>query len=124
MLQGLCGHNPTFVVETELQKDIRWWATLLERYNGVTMIPDVIWVKPDTVIATYTSLGGGGGVNCQLMGYFHFEFPLYLLEETHHINRLELECLVVAVKLWGPFLDSNRILLYCANEAAVTVVNS
>ncbi len=42
VLRGLHGHYPIFVVETEMQKDIRWWATFLERYNGVSMIPDVI----------------------------------------------------------------------------------
>ncbi len=73
---GLRGRNPTFVVETDMQKDIRWWATFLERYNGVSMIPNVIWAKPDMVIATDACLGGGGEVNCQLKEYFHFEFPL------------------------------------------------
>ncbi len=88
------------------------------------MIPDVIWAKPDTVIATDACLGGGGGVNCMLKEYFHFEFPLYLLEETHNINRLQLVFLVVAVKLWGHCLEGKCILLYCDNEATVAVVNS
>ncbi len=76
------------------------------------------------VIATDACLGGGRGVNCQLKEYCHFEFPLYLLEDTHHINRLELVCLVVAVKLCSHCLEGKRILLYCDNEATVTVVNS
>ncbi len=31
---------------------------------------------------------------------------------------------MVAVKLWGHCLEGKRILLYCDNEATVTVVNS
>ncbi len=72
MLRCLRGRNPTFVVDTEMQKDIRCWATFLERYNGVSMIPDVICAKPDTVISTDAYLGGAGGFNCQLKEYFHF----------------------------------------------------
>lgn len=63
------------------------------------MIPDVTWAKPDVVIATDYYLGGGGGVNLQLKQYFHFEFDLYMLKETHHVNQLELVCVVVVVKL-------------------------
>ncbi len=47
-----------------------------------------------------------------------------MAEETHHINRLELACVVVTVNLCSHCLQGRRILLNCDDEAIVTVINS
>ncbi len=58
------------------------------------------------------------------MEFFHFTFPQTVHEQNHHINTLELACLTVAVKLWGPYLMGQKVKVRCDNEATVSVVNT
>ncbi len=100
VLRHLEGHNPSFEVEPEMIKDLNWWDTFIDHYNGISMIPQAVWAKPDSVIATNACLGGVGGINLQRKELFHFTFPQTVCEQNHHIDTLELACLTVAVKLW------------------------
>jgi hypothetical protein len=124
VLRGLNGRNPTFTVNIEIRKDVRWWAAFMETYNGVSIIPEPSFSKPDSVIATDACLGGAGGVNLLQKQFFHFSFPEFILNERHHINRLELICLVIAVKVWQEYLEGCKLLIRCDNEATVRVVNT
>lgn len=123
-LKGLEGREGSFDVEVELKRDLRWWKAFLVQFNGVSVIPDMIWTKPDTILASDACLTGGGAVNWERKEFFHFTFPPDILSEGHHISRLELIVLTMAVKVWGQFLRGRRVGLKCDNEACVWVVNS
>ena len=90
----------------------------------MSIIPDYIWSKPDSVLATDACLDGAGGVFWPRREYYHFSFPRAFKCQEHHINVLELVGLVVSIKLWGSYLKGQRVLLHCDNESTVTVVNS
>ena len=124
VLRGLEGRSSSFVVDEEFSKDVMWWSSLLEWYNGVSIIPDVLWAKPDSVLATDACLEGAGGVNLVRREFFHFVFPDWVLAQQHHINVLELVVLTVAVKLWGEDLLGMKVQVKCDNEATVSVVNT
>ena len=46
------------------------------------------------------------------------------LENSLHINALELLTLTVALKVWGSRLRGKRIVVFCDNMASVQVLNS
>ena len=48
------------VVSQEFHKDVRWWLNYLSKFNGVRMIPPVVWCEPDSQLATDACLTGGG----------------------------------------------------------------
>jgi hypothetical protein len=92
----------------------------MECYNGVSVIPEVDWSSPDGVFASDACLTGGGAMWEDQ--FCHFTFPGKFL--GWHINALELLTVVVVTKLWGTNWKGLRILIYCDNEASVTVINS
>ncbi len=68
-------------------------------FNGVSIIPEIIWTKPDIVLAIDACLEGARGVYWERKELFHFTLPHEVLCENHHIRRLELAVLTVAVGL-------------------------
>lgn len=123
-LRSISGRNPTFNVDKEILKDVTWWRYFMSSYNGVSLMLQPGWKKPDSVIATDACLSGGGGINLHLKQYFHFQFPPKFLCKPYHINTLELIVLVVALKLWGTSLTGHRVLMRCDNESTVSMINS
>ncbi len=109
-------------LDLEVQKDFRWWAEFLPLYNGVSMLPMEDWSEPDAVLATDACLAGCGGVSGGC--FFHATFPEAISKQGLHINALELLTLTVALKLWGPQLKGERIVVLCDNMASVQVLNS
>ena len=109
-------------VPLDFLKDARWWRIYIARYNGISMMPLANWSAPDCVFSCDACLSGCGGWSGQ--EYFHASFPRCILEQNLHINALELLTIVICIKVWGDSWTSKRILVYCDNEASVTVLNS
>jgi len=61
VLSKLRKQSHMFCVTAEFRKDIRWWLAFISHFNGVSIIPDLIWSEPDTCISTDACLSGGGG---------------------------------------------------------------
>jgi hypothetical protein len=80
------------------------------------------WSAPDEILSCDACLDGFGA----LFGkqYFHSNFPSFITDDHLHINCLELLVVVVAVKIWGMILKGKKLLIFCDNEASVTVINS
>ena len=109
-------------LSSDFRKDIKWWLRFMDKYNGVSFIPQPDWHAPDVVFATDSTLGGCGGLTSD--EYFHASFPSFILDQCLDINCLEILGVVVAVRLWGEFYAGRRILLYCDNLQAVIAINS
>ena len=122
VLPRLARQYHRFRPDTEFRKDLRWWKTFLDTFNGVTLLPDSYWSDPDGIISTDACLTGGGG---WIQGsYFHFRFPEEVIEADHHINILELLVVMVALKLWAGKVALRRVTLHCDNLASVHTLNS
>ena len=121
-LKGLTSPSHRRKISSQFRKDLEWWSRFLTSFNGVSMMLEVEWLRPDSVFATDACLDGGGG--WVLGEYFRFSFPVELSVRSLHINCLELLVLVVALKLWAPGLVGKRIKVFCDNTATVTVLNS
>ena len=93
-------------------------------YNGVSMLNISEWEEPDAVFACDACLSGAGGWFAGSRQYFHTLFPKKVLEDTDHINSLELMTVCVCCKLWGSELTGKRIQILCDNQASVEVLRS
>ena len=116
--------NEQVPLSTQFLKDVHWWRTFMSHYNGISIIPQVDWSVPDAIISTDSSLTGCGGFSCVTGEFFHREFPEYILDYDLDINSLELLTVVIAMKLWGPYLHGCRIVILCDNMTSVSVLNS
>ena len=109
-------------LSASFQKDIRWWAMFMEKYNGVSFIPAAIWTEPDITFATDSCLVGCGGI-CE-GEFFHSSFPPSVEKQKLPIHCLEMLTVLIGVRVWGSRLEGQKVQIYCDNEPAVHVINS
>ena len=110
------------ILDFEFSLDISWWLHFMDQYNGVSLIQDSPWSLPDAVLSTDACLSGCGGF---YQGrYFHALFPDEILQSAVDINTLELMTLAVALKLWAPTFNRQKLVVACDNMQAVTAINT
>jgi hypothetical protein len=122
ILPSLRRQHHRFYVNKDFKRDLMWWQSFLIDFNGVSVIPNMAWVTPDTHFSTDSSLKACGGW-CGNQ-YFSRKFPVSVTQAHSHINSLELITVMVALKIWAPQLANSRFLIYCDNEASVMVMNA
>ena len=110
-----------FTISLEFKKDLLWWQKFVSQFNGVIMMGDIRWSKPDQIIATDASLSGLGGISTSGK-YFHCDIPSFISQV--HISVLETVAVVVAIKLWAAELEGKRLLIQCDNSSTVALLNS
>jgi hypothetical protein len=106
----------------EMIRDISWWRQFMDEFNGVSLIPELLWFSPDAILSTDACLSGGGGY---FKGkYFHFEFPASITESLSGINQLELFVILVAIRTWKFEFGNINFNIFCDNETSVRNLNS
>ena len=73
LLRSLRRNQHRIKLTAEFRKDIRWWMRFISVYNGVSVIPMVLWSMPGGIFSTDACLMGCGGMSAEQ--YFHVEFP-------------------------------------------------
>jgi hypothetical protein len=109
-------------VSVEFSDDIRWWIRYLPQFNGISLISMESWSEPDKLVASDACLVGCGAVCGR--EFFHSVFPAFVLNQSLHINALELLALVVSFRLWSSKLKGKKVSVLCDNEATVWVINT
>ena len=99
----------------EFQADVKFFQDLLPLYNGISILQKSEFDKHDAVELNACLMGCGGMFGDQL--YSH-PFPEDVMEKDHHISRLKLLNVVVAVKLWAQGWAGHRVRIYCDDVAA------
>ena len=96
------------------------FSPILQRCNYHQTVP---WRNNPMYLSTDAcSTGAGGFFNGQ---YFHTPFPSSVLHRFgHDINTLELLAIMVALKIWAPLLQGQRLVLQSNNENSVLALNS
>jgi hypothetical protein len=122
LLPSLSKPHHKFHITIETRKDLLWWRKFLTHFNGVSLIPDMIWSSPDSVFSTDACLQSAGGF-CQ-QEYFSAAFPQFIISQNFNINILELLTIMVAIKVWGHNIKDRRVQIYCDNQASCIVLNS
>ena len=112
-------HRP---VSPEMRKDLAWWHTLLPYFNGVSVMKPADWLLTNLPFTTDACMFRGGAT-CRKQ-CLTFSFPDIVFSAASHIFVIEFFTVAVAVKFWTPFVQHQRFLVSCDNEAAVTVINS
>ena len=103
------------------RKDLLWWSTFLDLFNGTSFIPRTfLWSSPDQVLASDSCLTGCGGHTPS--GYFHCPFPSSILEQNLPIHCLELLAVLLSLKLWAHMFVGQRVLINCDNTLAVSAL--
>ena len=106
----------------DFMKDLCWWDTFMDEFNGVTYFPATVWSEPDVVFSTDSCLSGCGGFYDR--EYFHSSYPDSIINQGLPIHCLEMLAVLIAVRLWGRYCSSGKIQIFCDNEPVVRVINS
>ena len=102
--------------------DLGMWLVFLRDYNGVSLIPDQMWVD-ERDLEFFTDASGSIGFGGFFAGrWFQGHWPANF-GNSHSITFLEFFPVVVAVVLWAPLLSGKRIILRSDNEAVVAILN-
>ena len=104
-------------LSAEARQDIKFFCDLLPSFNGMINKPDL----PDQETLYLDSCLSGCGA---IWGdtYYSRPYPEHVLANSHHITRLEMLNMVVAVKVWGSEWSGKIVRFYCDNMAACTVL--
>jgi len=121
-LRSLKSQHHRFRISNQFKKDLLWWQEFLEKFNGVTYIPNMVWNEPDKILSTDACLEACGGW-CNNR-YFSSVFPGHILNRHFHINILELLTILVGLRAWGKLLGDQLIKVACDNQASVCVMNA
>ena len=119
MLQTLReNHSKMYItLDEEFKKDVKWFANFLPVFNGVTFFdkrPPKATIGLD---ATTTCLGAA-------FGSFVYSFNIANENVKGSIVHIEMLNILVALRLWGRLWHKSRIVIYCDNQAAVSVLNT
>ncbi len=119
MLDTLRAAPATGVIQlsANFKKDLSWFLAFLPQYNGIHCLEPS---RHTFTLEVDSCLTGCGGI-C-LPQYYHRTFPLFILEEHHHICHLEMLNVVVAVKTWAHTWSNACVRILCDNAAAVAVL--
>ena len=118
-------------LQEESCKDILWWATYLEHYNGVNMIinDDPIPLSfnqlldsPHDICAGDATPTGGGAWHGR--EYWCGNLPDHLLDPQIPIHIKEFWVLIVSSKLWGDTWTGRCIVLYCDNDSVCDTIRN
>lgn len=105
----------------EGRKDIQAWMLFADHFNGRQLLLEKRWLTTDALhlhTDASGSLGFGAIFECK---WFYGRWPSSW--QAQHITFKELVPLVLAVEIWGPFLQNHCIVLHTDNEAVVYIIN-
>ena len=101
--------------------DLVMWSVFLKGFNGVSIIPDQMWVGEDD-IELYTDASGTGFGGYFAGKWFQGRWPGDL-GSSRSIAWLEFFPILVAVYVWGHLLAGKRVVLRSDNQSVVTIIN-
>ena len=108
-------HEHIIVLNQEFFKDLAWFNTFLNSYNGVTMYQ----VTPlYNKIFLDASLQGMDGC----FNNYVYSLPIPLGFKNYNIVQLEMINVMVALKIWGQCWSNKCIRIFCDNLAVVEVL--
>ena len=103
------------------QSDLLWWATFLQEWNGVGMLPTITHLPPNQSI---TSDASGTWGCAAFWDTCWFALPWEGTWEDVHITMKELLPIVLACTIWGKHWKGQRLVCYSDNAAVVAIINS
>ena len=103
--------------------DLRMWLVFLKDFNGVSIIPDQLWLACDD-LELFTDASGSVGCAGYFKGsWFRSKWPDDDFGKRRSIAWLEFFPIVVSVVLWSHLLKGKRIIARSDNMAVVSIIN-
>ena len=130
-LRSLAGvkDNKKTKLLNETRKDLIWWATFLDMYNGIEIITvedpiklsyEQLLDSPHEICAgDATPVGGGAWHGYEYWSSF---LPIHLQDPDIPIHIKEFWVMIVSAKLWGQTWTGRAVVIYCDNDAVCEVV--
>ena len=117
MLSLLCQNYDanTIKLTQAFQRNLRWFSKFVDKHNGISMYNHR---RTYHVIELDACLDGLGGVWKNYV--YHVPIPRHYLALT--IVHFEMINILVALKVFGPFWATKKVLVKCDNQAVVTVL--
>ena len=100
LLRGNFDHNSIFLTQ-EFFKDLLWFNTFLQSYNGVSMYD----IRPLNTCGCYKN--------------FVYSIPLPRGFSGYNVVQLKMLNVVVALNVWAAMWANKCIQIYCDNHAGV-----
>ena len=108
-------------LDLDFQRDAAWFRQFLPSYNGINLLAYPL-LPDNEVVYLDSCLTGVGAI--YKSEFYSMRLPEFILQENHHITRLEMLNIVVATKLWRNQWRHSTVRIYCDNEACVSVINT
>ena len=106
-------------LDTAAKADLRWWAQLLQSWNGSSFFPNPI---PTCHVYSDASGSYGCGALSEGLGWFRLAWPTSWV--TIPITAKELVPIVIAAAVWGPHWSQQHICFHSDNSAVVALLQS
>jgi hypothetical protein len=114
-------------ISEAVRLDLTVWLTFLDSFNGVSYIPDDIWLDSSN-LQLFTDSAGSPTMGCGC--FFGTEWSFFRWPKAWHcdeimkdITFLEMVPVMLALCLWGTQLQHKKVILRIDNEALVVVIN-
>ena len=125
IINALRGSPDKIILSEEFCKDINWWRIYMAEFDGISMIPDLKWKAPDTVLQIDACLEVCGAWAEPVRKFFHTKFPGWMNNNKNIcINEKETFTLILTLKVWGELVTNKHILVYCDNRTMGEIVNT
>jgi len=108
-------------ISREFKQDLYFWLNLMQDFNGVSIMSELVWSEAETVFSCDSSLFGSGGINFINGTYFHFNYQKPFSDYPIHL--LEMLTLIACCKIWGKYFKGSNILCRSDNLCTVIAVN-
>jgi hypothetical protein len=108
-------------IPKEFKVDIRWWATFLESFNGISMMPSLDWSQTDKLVIDASQ--GGCAAICNKQ-YWFTRYHAHIAKQRFSSAELEILTTIAAVRCWGAHLQGSRIAMFCNSAQTAEAVNS
>ena len=119
---SLSSLDSTVTLTDSFSKDIVWWHSFIESWNGRSFFMSPKWL-PNTALQLYTDSAGSVGYGAYFQGHW-FNGKWCTGDMSKSIQWKELYPIVLAAATWGQLWTRKRILFLCDNEAVVHSLTS
>ena len=107
--KGLKAQKQKKTLSHDIRKDLLWWKTFLDFFNGIELI------IPATVTCNVlgdATLSGAGAWNEELMQFWSRKFPLEMLSPDFPIHLKEFITVIIQAKVWGSDWSGKRVAIH------------
>ena len=119
LMSSLASQSSKCILSEEFFKDLDWWISFMEVFNGHCPFRDS---RPVTDLYTDACTSGIGAA---FEGDWFYSNLLVDAPDLagHHINYKEALCVVFSMERWAESFRNKVVHVYCDNQAAVAMLN-